>query len=830
MSTAGWIVRSIEQLWHDVRHAGRMFVKQPVFAAIAIVSIAFGSGANVAIFSVVDALLLKPLPVANPSELLIVGSRVTRGIATRNVASYPDYLDYRTRTTSFDDLVASVGEFAGLAKHAGARPQERFVTFVSSNFFSALGVPPELGRTFVQEEESDPARPPVVMLSHGLWQTEFNGDPNIVGTRIRVAGLDAEIVGVVPEWFTGMNILRITESMFLPLSMWSRVTPRPNGDPLKDRDLRELSVRGRLRQGVTPSAARAEFAALGLDLERAYPDTNTGRAPVIQTELEMRFERSPLDSGVLIMLTTLSIAVLCVACANVAGLLASRAPVRAREMALRLAIGAGRARLVRQLLTENLAIALAGGVGGLGVGYLGILLLRQIRFPTDVVARPQLHMDERVLVFSLLVAMASAVVFGLGPAVQTTKVDLQRSLKTSEVGADRRRRFRGRSLLVASQVALSLVLLTIAAFAVQVVRRELAVGPGFRIENIAKMSVDPTQAQYTRVQGVVFFTKVLESMRALPSVKSASVTSAMPMFSFEMTPIVPEGYVFASGQTNLLVCTNSVDEQFFDTMDIPILAGRAFERTDEMGKARVAIVNETFAKNIWPGENAVGKRFRLLDRDGALVEVVGVARPTRIFYPGEPPQNALYFPFRQQPKGYMVLLAHTNGDPADMLVPMRDLIAALDADVPTYDAQTGETFFEIRVRGIAGVLIGLIMGMGVMGMALTMVGLYGLVSFSASRRTKEIGIRIAIGATHGRVLRMILREGMMPAWAGLGAGLVLSSITARLLPGLLPMTHHYDSSTWVVVVPLLVIVTLVAAYVPARRAAYTAPTLALRQE
>jgi len=288
--------------------------------------------------------------------------------------------------------------------------------------------------------------------------------------------------------------------------------------------------------------------------------------------------------------------------------------------------------------------------------------------------------------------------------------------------------------------------------------------------------------------------------------------------------------VFASGQTNLLVCTNSVDEQFFDTMDIPILAGRAFERTDEMGKARVAIVNETFAKNIWPGENAVGKRFRLLDRDGALVEVVGVARPTRIFYPGEPPQNALYFPFRQQPKGYMVLLAHTNGDPADMLAPMRDLIAALDADVPTYDAQTGETFFEIRVRGIAGVLIGLIMGMGVMGMALTMVGLYGLVSFSASRRTKEIGIRIAIGATHGRVLRMILREGMMPAWAGLGAGLVLSSITARLLPGLLPMTHHYDSSTWVVVVPLLVIVTLVAAYVPARRAAYTAPTLALRQE
>ena len=288
--------------------------------------------------------------------------------------------------------------------------------------------------------------------------------------------------------------------------------------------------------------------------------------------------------------------------------------------------------------------------------------------------------------------------------------------------------------------------------------------------------------------------------------------------------------MFAPGQTNLLVCTNSVDEQYFDTLDVPIVSGRAFERTDEMGKARVAIVNETFAKNIWPGENAVGKRFRLLDQDGELIEVVGVARPTRIFYPGEPPQNAAYFPFRQQPKGYMVLLAHTNGDPADLLAPMRDLIAALDPDVPTYDAQTGETFFEIRVTGIAGVLIGLIMGMGVMGMTLTMVGLFGLVSYSASRRTREIGIRIAIGATHGRVLRMILREGMMPAWVGLGTGLVLSSITARLLPGLLVTTHHYDSSTWVFVVPLLVIVTLVAAYVPARRAAYTAPTVALRQE
>ena len=311
--------------------------------------------------------------------------------------------------------MASVGEFAGLAKHAGARPQERFVTFVSSNFFSALGVPPELGRTFAQEEETDPTRPPVVMLSHGLWQTEFNGDPNIVGTHIRVAGLDAEIVGVVPEWFTGMNILQITESAFLPLSMWSRVTPRPDGDPLKNRGFRDLSVRGRLRQGVTTSAARAEFTAIGLDLERAYPDTNAGQAPVIQTELEMRFERSPLDSGVLVVLTVLSIAVLCVACANVAGLLASRAPVRAREMALRLAIGAGRARLVRQLLTENLAIALAGGLGGLGVGYVGILLLRQIRLPTDVIARPKFEMDERVLVFSLLVAMASAVVFGLAP-------------------------------------------------------------------------------------------------------------------------------------------------------------------------------------------------------------------------------------------------------------------------------------------------------------------------------------------------------------------------------------------------------------------------------
>jgi predicted permease len=821
----------IEGLWRDVRHAARVFIKNPGFTAIAVISIAFGTGANVAVFSLADALLLRPLPVLRPSEILTVGSRVNRGVVTLTVASVPDYTDIRDRNTSFDGLVGFVYEQAAFTVHPDAPPQVKLVTLTSANFFRVLGVEPELGRGFTEDEERVTGRAAVTVLSYGTWQQQFAGDPGVLGRKIRIAGLDFTIVGVAQERFTGLHPF-VREGAFVPLAMWPKLVFDRGIDPLTTRDFRYLTLKGRLRPGVSMSEARAELALLGKDLERAYPETNTNQGLLIETELEDRFERRPLDSRLIVILTTLSIAVLCVACANVAGLLASRAPVRAREIALRLAVGASRARLVRQLITESLGIALAGGAGGIAVGYVGIMMLRQIQLPTDVVAGPQIQLDQRALIFSLLAAVASAFLFGLGPAIQTTRLNLVNALKSSEAGGERRRLL-GRHTLVVVQVALSLVLLTVSSFSSQVFDKALTEGPGFRTTQMAKITVDPRQARYGRTEGVQFFERALEQVRHVPGVRRATATSAMPMFSFASAWIAPEGHQLPEGQPGFRSYVNSVDEHYFDTMEIPILAGRAFHVTDSLDKPHVAIVNEVFAKHYWPDRDPLGRRFRVptgAADPGPWVEIVGLAKTTSYHYPAEVPSAMVYFPYRQQPTPSMVLLAQTTGESASVIPPMRELLLKMDPEVPAYDALTMEAFYAARATTIGNVLIGLVGGMGIMGMTLTMVGLYGLVSYSVSRRTREIGIRMAIGATHARVLVMVLAQGLVPAWIGLATGLVLSIVTMRLLPGLMLISARNDPKSFFVVVPMLLVVALIASFVPARRASRVNPTIALRYD
>jgi predicted permease len=819
----------IERLWQDLRHGCRMFAKNPAFTAIAVISIAFGTGGNVAIFSAADALLLRPLPVPRPSELITVGSKIKLGIATRNAASYLDYLDIRDRNLSFDGLLAFTSRTVGFSAHSGSAPQAKVATIVSGNFFRVLGVEPEIGRGFLPEEDSVAGRDAVTVLSYGVWQQDFAGDRSVLGRKVTIAGIDFTVVGVAPERFTGIETRLVRDAVYVPLAMWSRVINERGLDPRTSRGVRALSVKGRLKPGVTMAEAQAELSIIGKDLERAYPDTNRDVAIAAQTELAVRFERNPLDSGTLMILGALSLAVLCVACANVAGLLSSRAPVRAREIALRMAIGAGRARIVRQLITESLGIALAGGLGGIAVGYVGIVLLRQIQYPTDVVAVPVMQLDQRALVFSLALAMASAFLFGLGPAIQTTRVDLVNSLKASDASAVRRQRLTGRNALVALQVALSLVLLTMTVFALQIFRGEFAQGPGFRTTHLAKLTVDPSQARYGEVESALFFERAVDDARRAPGVRSAALTSSMPLFGQLETPsIVPEGYRLAEGQTGARPWASSVDESYFDTIGIPLLAGRAFRPTDTPRTPRVAIVSEAFAQHYWPGLDPVGRRFWLNDGRRAWVEIVGLAKTSKYLYPGEPPQELVYFPFRQEPRGNMVLLAETTGESATVLAPLRDLLRRMDGNVPVYDAQTIEAFYDSRLTAIGHVVTRLVGGIGLMGITLTVVGLYGLVSYAVSRRTREIGIRIAIGASGGRVLGMILRQGMTPALVGLPAGLALSAVTARLLPMLAPFTYRIEPRSFLFVVPVLLAVTLFAAFVPARRAAHVDPTVALR--
>jgi putative ABC transport system permease protein len=531
-----------------------------------------------------------------------------------------------------------------------------------------------------------------------------------------------------------------------------------------------------------------------------------------------------------IILSMLSMGVLAVACANVAGLLTSRATARGHEVALRLAVGASRTRIVRQLLVESLGIGLLGGGFGIAVGYAGIQLFQQIRMPSDAFAYPEFRLDERALFFSLIAAIASAFLFGLVPALQTAKVDLISGLKARAANPAKRRPLAGRHLLVAAQVALSLVLLTLAVWAFQMFRHHLGQGPGFRIAKSAKVWISAGQGR-TPMEVTRYFEQAADTVRGLPSVTGVTVTSAMPLFgAFQQSAFVPEGYQLPRGEDAVLFLVNHVDEGYFSTMEIPILKGRAFLPTDTADAPRVAIVNEMLAERYWPGRDAVGQRLRLKDAEGPLIQVIGVARTTKYLYFAEPPTEMVYLPFRQHPRPEMVLVAATGGPSASLLAPLGEAVGRIDPDVSLSELQTLEFFFWSRATSFGLVAIRMIGAMGIMGMILTMVGLYALVSYAVSRRTREIGIRMAIGATAARVLGMILHQGMKPAWGGLAVGLALSAAMARLLPELIPLESRYDSRMYLVTVAIIVGVALAAAFLPARRSSRIDPTVALRCE
>ena len=823
------MVRYLESLWHDLRHGGRVLSSHPGLTTIAILSIACGTGANVAMFSVADTMLLRPLPIFRPSEVLSVGYKVeTAPGAVQSLASYLDYEDLRTRLTSFEGLLAYDYETVGLSTRTGDRPRVRFASFVSDNFFSVLGLDLQIGRGFRADETRASSPASVVVLTDALWRADFMADPAVIGQTMRVGGQSLTIIGVAPAEFSGLHAF-VREAVFLPMGLLPSLVDSQRRDVLEAREARVFGMKGRLRPEVTIAQAQAELITVAAALEQDYPVANKGHRLIAQTEFAYKFEQRPLDAALIVLLLTLSIAVLCVACANVAGLLASRAPVRSREMALRMAIGADRHRLVRQLLTESVGIAMAGGFFGLVVAEIGIVVLRGIQFPSDMIAPPRFELDHRALFVSLAVAMASAILVGLGPACQTTRVDLARTLKTSDQAA-RRGRLPLRSALVAMQVALSLVLLTVATFALQAFSRELRAGPGFRISQMAKVTVDAGQAQYSEAEAARYFERLLADVRAITGVRSASLTSAMPLFSYSFATVIREGQAVPEGEFGTPVWASSVDDQYFATMDIPVLMGRPFTAADDARGAGVAIVNQVLASHLWPDGNVVGQRLQVLDEGGRSVTVIGVVRPNTYGFPGERPQDGIFFPYLQRPRGQMVMLAHTTGDSSSVIDAVRDSAQRPDPAVAVFDAQTIERFHHVLVTAQFGTVFRMIAGMGLMGLALTMVGLYGLVSYAVSRRTREIGIRIAIGATQPRVIRLILRQGMTPVWVGLIVGLALSAVTSSLILGLVPIGHRIDARTYYLVVPVVLVVTSIAAGLPASRAARVNPTVALRSE
>ena len=820
-------------LWQDLRYGCRTLASNPGFTVIAVLSLAIGIGANVAAFSWADALLLRPLTVARPGEVLTVGSKMSVEGFDRLSASYREYLDIHDRSRTFGGLAAFTNLTTGLTPRRDALPKLTLGMLVSGNFFRVMGVEPALGRIFRPEEDEVPGRNPVVVLSHSLWRQQFEGDPSILGRRLYLSGIEFTVIGVAPESFTGMNQF-VRSDFFVPLMMWPKLMGDAKIQPLEARDFRNITIKGRLPAGTTIEQAQSELSAVGADLARAHPDTNKSREFVVQTELQTRIAQSPPDAALIAMLTTLAAAVLFVACANVAGLLTSRAPARAREMAMRVALGAGRGRLVRQLLTESLLIAVAGGALGIGVGYGGIRMFQQIQLPTDLPIALAFQLDRRALLFSLAVAVASALLFGLMPALQTSRTDLTAVMKSGDAVAPGRRRRWGRNLLVGAQVAVSVVLLALATFMYRGFQRQIGSGPGYRTDHLLMMSLDPSLVRYTEAQSGRFYEQLVDRTRSVPGVKSAALASSVPMATdgINVAALVPEGFQLPAGKENLAIFSARVDEHYFATMGIPLASGRGFRADDSPTAPRVAVVNEHFGRKYWPGQDAVGKRFRLIDRGTpSWVEIVGIAKAGKYLWLGEPPTEFVYLPYRQHPQQQMVLLTESAGDPASLTGPIRDVVRGLDSNQPMFNVRTMEEFYQMRTLTIFNVIIGTIGSMGAMGLGLAITGLYGLVAYAVGRRTKEIGIRMAIGAGRATVLRMVLRQGMLLAVSGLFAGLAGAVGAQQWLQATFPNGDTgFRPGALLIVAPMVLAVTFIASYIPAHRASRLDPMKALRHD
>jgi macrolide transport system ATP-binding/permease protein len=821
-------------MFRDLQHGLRVLTKNPGFTIIAVVSIAIGVGANAAMFSLADGLVLRPLRVPRSSEIVAVSAtapRVGADFVSGGGLSRPDYLDLRDRAGSFSGLLAYSTMVSGFANSQDEPPQSMLGLAVSGNFFDVLGLQPALGRFFLPDEDRVAGRDAVMVIAHDVWTDRFGADPMILGRHVTLGGLDFEIVGVAPERFEGMH-LAVHPVYYVPYAMTA--APRlGRPDVLYRRDVRGLTVKGRLKAGVSLAQAREETRLIAAGLEAAHPGTNRGYGMLVRSDFEARIEeRGPSAPGAF-MLLTLAFVVLLVACANVAGLLMSRGPAREREIALRLAIGGGRGRVIRQLVTESVLLAVAGGLFGLALGYIAVGFFSRLPLVSDIGVRLIFELDARAIAVGVVLAAASALLSSLVPAWRVTRrVDLASALKSGTTGGRRGTRLWGQNGLVAGQVALSMILLAVTVFLGRAFERELR-QPGFRTTQMLLSNYEPFLARYDETQTKAFYRELKERVLGLPRVTSVGMTSVMPLNqdNREATTIVPEGSALPPGTNSVNVLSSRIDDGYLSTMNIPVMQGRGIESIDTEDAPRVAVINQAMAQRYWPEQNAVGKRLRLVSRDGQpWAAIVGVVANNKSNFIGEGPTPWMYLAQRQDPGVRTTLIVATAGDSAALASPLRGLVRDLAPSMPVSGVRTIEEFYRGNAIGIITALVAITASMGLLGLTLAMIGLYGLVSYVVARQTREIGIRMAVGAQRGTVLRMVLQRGFWRAAWGAAFGIAGCVAAGRLLRAVFPTVGSIDLGTYAMVIAILAAVTLLASFVPAWRAAHIDPLRALRQD
>lgn len=818
----------MHSLVQDVRLALRKLRHQPAFTVTAMAVIGLGIGANTAIFSIVNAVLFRPLPYEEAERLVRVFTNEKSSDEPSSV-SYPDFLDYRKLTTHLEGAAAVETAIYTLGTEDGA--EAVMVEVMSANFFALTGLEPVLGRSYLPEEDEPGASAPVAIISHHAWVRRYGGDPGIIGRDIRLNGQSITIVGVGPDDFTG-TLVGLTTEFWVPFGTAAALEP-DRLESMTMRGARGLFVYARLRDHVEPEQTEAGFNVLATSLGTEYPETNADRTVTVIPVNDVRLH--PIIDGFLYPIAALLMAVvgvvLLVACTNLANILLVRATSGAKEVAIRMALGSSRQRIVTQLLVESCLLGLLGGAVGLIIAVLVARLIVSFHPPLPVPIAIDLSLDRFVLLFALGLSLLTGIVFGMMPALRGSRPDLISTLKDNarsiNVGG---RRFGVRNILVVTQIILSTVLLVGAGLFVRSLRNAQMVHPGFRTDGVALATFDVSRAGYeTWESGTTFFQQYAEHINALPGVTSVALAQRLPLglsvatrsMSARDMDIPADG---SMPEIDYLI----VDDRFFQTMDIPVIRGRGFGATDSRDSPKVAVVTEALARAFWNSVDVVGEEIVLGHADNSRV-VVGVTADIKVRTLGEAPRPLLYVPFAQQYTEMMTVLATTSRDPSTLVGAMREELRAMDPNIPMFEAKTIRQHLAVTMfapqMGAA-----LISAFGALAMTLAAIGLYGVIAVSVAQRTREVGVRLALGAARHDVIRLIMQQGLGLTGLGLVLGLVASTIVNRALTGFLIDVPSFDPVTYVAVSAVLLFVAAVASYVPARRAAGIEAQTALRYQ
>lgn len=828
----------MDTLLKDIRYALRWMARSPGFSAVAVLSLGLGVGVNTAMFSLVDSLLFRPLPVTEPASLVDVFTTGGDGDEYAT-SSFADFQDLKSQNTVFSDMLGYSPMMAPLS--LGDRSRIALGQLVTSNHFTMLGVQPFMGRMLVPSDD-EPSAPRVVVVSHRMWQREFGSDPAIAGKLLTLRGQSYTIAGVAPASFTGVVPL-LTPELWLPVTHAEEVepagitdsVPSPIGTTrLERRGMRWLFIKGRLRAGVSAAQAHANVALISTQLAAAHPVTNKDRkmaaVPTEDVRLLVPQAGGVLSAGAAGLMGIVGL-VLLIACANVAGMLLARASARRREISVRLAIGASRARLIQQLLVEGLLLGVFGAIAASGLAWALVQGLQTMPLPLPVEVAFDLRVDARVLSFSLLIAVGTGLLAGLLPALKASSPSLVSDLRgdapATKVGG---RRWALRDALVVSQVALTAVLLVVAGLLLRSLGASQRADVGFQTRGLAAIALDTDMVRYEPARGLEFWRQALARVRALPGVTSAGLVSpTLPFtFNFNQQELRIDNRTYNEGQRGEIIENVAISPGYLPTLGVPVLEGRDLDATDRAGGQDVAVINETMARTFWPNESAVGHTFQAATNK-RVYRIVGVTRDHKRHGVLERPSPFVYFAEAQRASRYNFLLARTSGDAATLVNDIRRELLAMEPSLVFMSANTMEQNLGLSLMP-ARVGAMLATAFGGLGTLLAAIGLYGVIAFSVARRTREIGVRMALGARPGGVLGMVMRQGFSIVAIGLLVGGILAAVVAFALQGVLYGVQPLDPLAWAAAFAAMALAAGLANFVPARRAMRIDPMTALRTD